>query len=120
MNLPILKGIALKGWTTCEDLPNDRRGILPFPQILERVNIEAQPVYPPISLLAEKQLTLTSVRRPRQCRCDEAGEEWVRVVRLGLELRVKLRTEVEWVVRQLDNFYQTFVRRYRGNDQTCF
>ena len=30
---------ALKGWTTYEDLPNDRRGILPFPQILERVSI---------------------------------------------------------------------------------
>ena len=31
---------ALKGWTTYEDLPNDRRGISPFPQILERVSIE--------------------------------------------------------------------------------
>ena len=30
---------ALKGWTTYEDLPNKRREILPFPQILERVSL---------------------------------------------------------------------------------
>ena len=30
---------ALKGWTTCEDLLSYRRGILPFPQILERVSL---------------------------------------------------------------------------------
>ena len=30
---------ALKGWTTNEDLPDDRRGISPFPPILKRVSL---------------------------------------------------------------------------------
>ena len=39
---------------------------------------------------------------------DEAGKERVRVVRLGLEFRVELRTNVERVVGEFDDFNQAF------------
>ena len=37
--------------------------------------------------------------RIHQCGSDEAGKQWVGMVGLGLELRMKLGTEEKWVAR---------------------
>ena len=51
---------------------------------------------------------------------DEAGEERVRVVRLGLELGMELRADEERMIRQFDDFDEAFLGRDRGNHQPGF
>ena len=51
---------------------------------------------------------------------DEAGEQGMRAVRLGLELGVELCADMEWMIRELDDLHQAFLGRDRRDHQPRF